>query len=70
MSSDEAAEDSVRQRSNPIDFQAYELIGAADVPGGQVARLLGISKASAYKAKSRIAAEIRAEFLRMNEEAR
>lgn len=65
-----AAIEGVRQRSAAVDFQAFDLIANGGVPGAEVARMLGISKASAYQAKSRVSKAIRDEMDQMDREAR
>ena len=46
--------DAVRREVNPCTFLAFELSTLHDLPGGEVARISGLSRNAVYKARKRV----------------
>jgi RNA polymerase sigma factor (sigma-70 family) len=45
--------DVVRREMNPRDYLAFELLSLGQLPGGEVARITGLTRNAAYKARQR-----------------
>ena len=46
--------DVVRRETNPRDYVAFELLAIQDLPGAAVAKITGLSRNAAYKARRRV----------------
>lgn len=51
--------DVVRREVNPRDYLAFELLAIRELPGAQVARITGLSRNAAYKARRRVLKRLR-----------
>jgi RNA polymerase sigma factor (sigma-70 family) len=51
--------DVVRREMNPRDYLAFELLTLGDVPGAEAARLTGLTRNAAYKARQRALQRLR-----------
>lgn len=63
----EAAQDEVRQRVTPINWQAYHMVACLGQERAAVARLLGIRRSQVYNAISRVKADLQEAVAKLRE---